>query len=236
MRDIDRETVLKINRRPRHRSADYAWPPQRLSPLLRPLQKRPLSTNVTSCSHQNINDIKDIFEHQSNRSESNTLTRLLQRNVCLQKDEAFKNKSNKIIDNNRKDKKKHDNDNDDDEKGNIIITDNNKNHRNTDNNRKILSSSSTENEDQKFLYENIHLWPPISSQSSQYNLNKSSVRRANDWRKEDDKLEQIIKKHFHIIDKKYENNINFHDWHGVPEKSTYDDDGVVHDDYDEKGM
>lgn len=228
-RVIDRDTVLRINRRPRHRSADCSWPPRHLSPVCfpLPLQKKPTPTSV---SHQNINEIKDIFEHQSNRSEPNTLTRLLQRNKG--DDVSLKSKSNnKIIDNNREEEekqKKHDNGNHDDDEKENVIGNNNKNHRNTDNNRKKLRSASAEKEDQKILYKNIHLWPPISSQSSQYNLNKSSQRCAN----ENEQLEQIIKRHFHIIDKNYDENgrnINFHDWHGVPNegKASNDDDGVV---------
>lgn len=235
LRDVDRETVLKINRRARHRSADYVWPPRRPSPtptIKEPQEKRP-TTGGISRSHQNINEIKDIFENQSNRSESNTLTKLLQRNT---RNDETTLKSNKI-----------------DGKENIIIDNNNSHpagsHISTDNNRKIFNSSptssltTTKNEDQKILYKNIHLWPPISSSSQQQysNLNKKScsVRRAMKEKNEKDDVEQIIKRHFHIIDKNYDENVseyenssNFHDWHGVASMASNEDERV--DDFEGK--
>uniref|UniRef100_A0A336LSK4 CSON015036 protein n=1 Tax=Culicoides sonorensis TaxID=179676 RepID=A0A336LSK4_CULSO len=212
-KDIDRDTVLKINRRPRHRSADYVWPPRQYEAskpkINEPLRKR---SKAPSSSHQNINEIKDIFENHSNRSEPNTLTRLLQRKNTPSIDKntsSTHNNNENIIDNN---------------------------------NRKMSLSPITTHEmektedEEKIRYKNIHLWPPISS-----NLNKSSKNwkastqgqriPQNDDNNEaittktgaDDKVvEQIIKQNLYI-DKncdenlcKIECNINFHhDWHGV---------------------
>lgn len=175
--------------------------------------------------------MKEVFEHQTTKIEPNTLTKLLQRNKNVETDEL--KKINKI-DYNRKTEKEED----DDEKENIFIIDKNTNNNNhhhryfTDNNHKILNSSqkmSSKEEDQKILCKNIHLWPPITTK---HNLNnkKSEMMASNDGctyvhdivdeRKNVEKI--INKRHFHIIDKnydenvnKYENNINFHDWHGV---------------------
>uniref|UniRef100_A0A336M8L3 CSON013734 protein n=1 Tax=Culicoides sonorensis TaxID=179676 RepID=A0A336M8L3_CULSO len=211
--NIDRDTVLKINRRPRHRSADYVWPPRQYESstpkINEPLRKR---SKASSSSHQNINEIKDIFENHSNRSEPNTLTRLLQRKNTPSIDKntsSTHNNNENIIDNN---------------------------------NRKMSLSPITTHEmektedEEKICYKNIHLWPPIS-----YNLNKSSKNwkastqgqriPRNDDNNEaittktgaDDKVvEQIIKQNLYIEKNcdenlcKIECNINFHhDWHGV---------------------
>ncbi|XP_063700514.1 probable serine/threonine-protein kinase DDB_G0280133 isoform X3 [Culicoides brevitarsis] len=216
-RDVDRETVLRINRHPvRHRSAECVWPPRRLSssPVPKPLppkrppaQTRKLGEGM-SHSHQNISEIRDIFENQSNRSESNTLTRLL-RGISEKRDTS----SGKG------------------EERNIIINDaridseqrkNKKNLNTHDNNRKEEHCEVEE----EILCKNIHLWPPISSLQSS-NLNKA--RRHDAPKDGNDNVEQIIKRHFPIIDKnydeiggKYEKNINFHDWHGKPSSDIND--------------
>lgn len=47
-RNIDRETVLRINRRPRHRSADYIWPPRQITQSTRPFYAPPRTFGATN--------------------------------------------------------------------------------------------------------------------------------------------------------------------------------------------